>query len=320
METYERSEVEKKGKETQMTDKGKPPGMMLAPKYKEKDAVWPSWAEPKLDGYRFWLEFDGDGDYRVVQRSGADYTDRLGFIAEQLAAAVEELYPEGVAIDGEMFTGSWNETTTLVKTEKDIDRSGLMFYAWDLIEPRKLESATGEVVDHGDETPLHERKPKLTELLDEADAGNVSRVTHAVVNDQAVLDKVYDRFLGHGFEGAMIKNPNGLYVPRRGKGWMKYKPWKTTDGQIVGFDEGLKRLTGTLGALHLRMQDGSEVEVGGGFTDKLRHEIWANRGEMIGHWVEFKHQADPKAVASYRFPIFLRFRPDLDDERGLGEK
>lgn len=283
------------------------PVVMLAETWSEKHARWPLWAEPKLDGYRFQLMYNGVSTGIVVQRSGVDYTERLGFIAEQLAEQANRLYPGGVMIDGEAFCESWNKTTTLVKTEDpEMDRSALMFYAFDLVPCDASDSGEPEM-------PLHERKDNLRELLEASGAANIALTPHIAVDDDSQVEKVFDVFLEHGFEGAMLKDPMGVYVGRRSRAWMKRKPWTSSDGRIKGYQEGTRRLQGTLGALILEMADGSEVEVGTGFTDEQRHEIWNNREGHLGRWIEFKHQRDPTAVATYRFPVYLRHRCDLDE-------
>ncbi len=283
------------------TTKTTNPAMMLADTYSARKAKFPMWAEPKLDGYRFQLIFSGSDRGRVIQRSGAEYTARLGFLAEQIADAVNQRFPRGVAIDGEAFCESWNKTTTLVKTESDIDRSELEFWAFDLVDPERP-----------DET-LWSRKARLGELIVSSGSTNVTLTPHTTVENEADVENVFEKFLDGDYEGAMLKDPDAVYVGKRSSAWMKYKPWASTDGKIVGFQPGTRRLEGTLGALMLEMPDGSEVEVGTGFTDALRHQIWAERDERLGNWVEFKHQKDPKAVASYRFPVFLRFRTDMDE-------
>ncbi len=272
----------------------------------ENPVKFPCWMEPKLDGYRFMIEFDPGGAYRVVQRSGVDYTDRLGFIADQLAPEITARFSNGCCIDGEILAGnSWGLTTTLVKTEKKIDRSRLIFYSFDLIE-----GGSQQIIDM---SPLHRRKARLADLIEKVDGLNVSMAIHVECSNVEDIKRHFTTFVETGFEGGMIKDPNGRYEARRSRAWLKYKPWTSTDGRIVGFDEGKGRLVGSLGALKLKMPDGSEVEVGGGFKDAERKDIWDNRDAYLGRWVEFKHQDDSTKVASYRFTGFLRFRPDMDE-------
>ncbi len=283
--------------------KQKPP-MMTAFVYDHtKITNWPLWCEPKLDGYRFMCVFDGQGSGKVVQRSGVDYTDKLGWIAEQLAPAVNTVFPEGCMIDGEVFHESWGTTTTLVKTDNKVDRTPLMFYAFDLIDPT---SPT---------LTLSQRKTDLESLLQatEGEAPNWSLTHHVEVHNHDDVVKAFGAFLEYGFEGAMVKDPHAKYEAARRRAWLKYKPWVSTEGRIVGFQKGTNRLAKTLGALMLESADGTRVKVGSGFTDEQRDQIWTDRAELKGKHIEFKYQDDPTAVATYRFPIFLRFRPDLDD-------
>lgn len=275
---------------------------MLAATWRPEKAKYPLWIEPKLDGYRFLMVFGADGSVKMLQgRSGADYTAKLGWMAEQLQPTVQMLYPKGVTLDGEVAAGGgWGETSSLVRTDGDIDRSQLMFYAFDLID--------------GFVRPLVDRKSDLELLIEQAGKSvpNVSMVLHFVVHCREEVDVLFAKFLECGFEGGMLKDPNGIYVKKRSRAWEKYKPWVSTEGRVTGFQEGLNRLEGTLGALVLD-SGGTGVSLGSGLTDALRHEIWANRELYLGRIVEFKYQKDPQKVAEFRFPIFLRFREDMED-------
>ena len=87
----------------------------------------------------------------------------------------------------------------------------------------------------------------------------------------------------------------------------------TLDLQIIGFEEGSGRLTGTLGAILVRYKDGNIVKVGSGFTDELRKEIWQNRNQYYGVICEVKYfetSTNDNGGESLRFPIFVDFRHD----------
>ena len=63
-----------------------------------------------------------------------------------------------------------------------------------------------------------------------------------------------------------------------------------------------------------------EVTVGGGYTEELRDEIWANKLTVIGRTVEIKGDALTKSqdgdTWSLRFPVFMGFRDDKTAEKG----
>jgi len=66
--------------------------------------------------------------------------------------------------------------------------------------------------------------------------------------------------------------------------------------------------------------DGREisVNVGSGFTDDLRNNIWADRNAVIGNLVEIRADAitqNQDGTYSLRFPRFLRFRGFVPGEK-----
>lgn len=102
--------------------------------------------------------------------------------------------------------------------------------------------------------------------------------------------------------------------------WCKVKNFYDVDCKIVGFYAGKKgkRLANTLGGIKVwgRTEDGTIVEsdVGSGFSDALRNEIWNNQDAWIGATVVIKYQeiskSKNKAIASLRFPTFEHRRDD----------
>ena len=175
-----------------------------------------------------------------------------------------------------------------------------------------------------------------TERIEYADwsLGHLVRVDHRkVLNEQAVLDWE-TTYISEGYEGIMLRDPWGAYKSGRSTmrehGLMKLKRFKDAEGVVTGFVERLhnenplehdefglaKRsshkahLTGsdTLGKLVLATPQWGEVNVGTGFDDALRAEIWANQLAYLGRTVTFKYQEVLKDKP--RFPVFLRFREE----------
>ena len=107
----------------------------------------------------------------------------------------------------------------------------------------------------------------------------------------------------------MIKDLSALYECRRSKAWIKLKPEETIDYPIIGLFEGKGRLTGTLGGLTLRKQNGDALGVGSGFTDAVRAELWERGNELIGKMCEVKFQPGREGAAE--FAVFSKIRDDL---------
>ena len=117
-----------------------------------------------------------------------------------------------------------------------------------------------------------------------------------------------------GYEGIMIKDVDAPYKCKRGTAWMKWKPTITVDLIVVALEEGTGRNKGRLGALVCEGIDQGrliKVNVGGGFSDKQREEIWAVGDGNLGMITEVKADAVTRAENgeySLRFPRFGTFR------------
>lgn len=185
-------------------------------------------------------------------------------------------------------------------------------------------------------------------------------VPHAVVRTVEELQGLAALHLAQGFEGSMIRSPEGRYkfgrsTEREGI-LLKVKQFEDDEATVVGVKEEqenqntatvdnlgrTKRSTakdgkvgkGRLGALVCKMADGTEVDIGSGFTEAQRIELWkdvetvqsmqrydftgmtdAVKPEVIGRLVKFKHQPPPGGRArgeAPRFPVFLGFRHEAD--------
>jgi len=164
--------------------------------------------------------------------------------------------------------------------------------------------------------------------------GIIKVVEHLVVNDADEVRELASKWINDGFEGLVLRDPNGVYKSGRStfkeQGMVKYKEFTDAEGVIIDFEElihnqneqerdefGLAKRSsekvgmvpaGTLGALILQTQWGV-LRVGTGFDAGLRDDIWANRGTYLGRTVTFKYQTHGMQDLP-RFPVFLRFRED----------
>ena len=156
-----------------------------------------------------------------------------------------------------------------------------------------------------------------------------------VHSEEELLDYEAD-LLRAGYEGVMLRRGDAPYKfgrsTLREAALLKLKRFSDSEAQIVGFvermhngNEAIKNElgrtarssaqaglvpTGTLGALMVRdVSTGVEFEIGTGFDDAMRAEIWRDR--PLGALVKYKYFA----VGAYdkpRFPVFLGFRSQED--------
>ena len=131
--------------------------------------------------------------------------------------------------------------------------------------------------------------------------------------DTSKITELLDAEIARKQEGVMINICDARYDFKRTNSLLKVKKMNTLDLQIIGFEEGSGRLTGTLGAILVRYKDGNVVKVGSGFTDWLREEIWKNQGKYLNAICEVKYfetSVNQDGGESLRFPIFVDIRTD----------
>lgn len=97
---------------------------------------------------------------------------------------------------------------------------------------------------------------------------------------RAALDSFMDGVMERGGEGVVIRNPKGLWMPRRVNDLLKYKPIDDDEGILTGFTSGRKtdkgsKHMGRIGALILDYK-GKRLELSG-LTDVER--VFATDGD-----------------------------------------
>lgn len=91
---------------------------------------------------------------------------------------------------------------------------------------------------------------------------------------------------------------------------LRHKNTVTEDLCITGFIEGEGKYAGRLGSVTAVTKTGVPVDVGGGFDDLQRYEIWNAREKYLGRWFEAEARGRFES-GSPRHPNFIRWRDDL---------
>ena len=170
----------------------------------------------------------------------------------------------------------------------------------------------------------------------------VKYVPQTLVHSKEVLTAVSAENLALGYEGVMVRSPNGPYKQGRAtfkEGYLtKLKPFEDAEAVIVGFEERMHNANeattnalgrtersshkanlvpmGTLGALIVKndtLWPGRTFNLGTGFTDAQRAQYWliAVKKDLLGATVKFRYQAIGTKDAP-RIPVFLGFRDVRD--------
>lgn len=289
---------------------------MLASSVKDISKLkFPLIATPKIDGIRC-LKIDG----QLVSRKFKPIRNK--YIQETLVP----ICPDG--LDGELVVGKTFQACTSAIMSVD-GTPDFTFHVFDYV----LSSLT---------------KPYITRLYDlfrtikQINSPFVQAVPTQTINNIEELNMFEEECLAVGFEGIMLRVPQGPYKCGRAtlkEGWLlKLKQFEDSEATIIGFEEQMHNLNdptiddlgytqrssvqdgmtpaGTLGTIlardDKRFPDITlRIGTGEGLTYELRQEIWNNQAAYIGRIISYKYQ-DVGSKDAPRFPTWRGFR-DPDD-------
>lgn len=166
---------------------------------------------------------------------------------------------------------------------------------------------------------------------------NLVGVDTTLIRDFAALAAFTERCLELGYEGAMVRDPEGHYKFGRAtfkEGLLtKVKPFEDAEAYVYGFEEQMENTNektvnelgrgkrsshkagkvgkGTLGSLLLKSKEFGEFKCGTGLDDALRQEVWDNQTRYMNQQVTFRFQRIGMKDKP-RIPAFKGFR-HLDD-------
>lgn len=270
---------------------------------------YPVLASPKLDGVRAIVK-DGVVLSRSLKKIPNEYVQSMfGGIATE-------------GFDGELIVGKPTSPTCYTDTVSGVMRisgtPGVRFFVFDDIR-------------HPQRT-YFERRPRI----EESSGARVEEVRQSVINNLDELLKMEQRYLGMGYEGLILRDPEAPYKFGRSTTkegiLLKLKRFSDAEFEIVGFEErqhnGNEATTnelgrtkrsshkenktgrGDLGALVLKHPAGT-FNCGTGFDDALRATIWNNRDKYLGQLAKVKFFAIGMKDLP-RHPVYLGLRDARD--------
>lgn len=276
-----------------------------------KPVKFPVLASPKIDGIR------------AIVRGGVLMTQSLKPVPNKfIQSSVNWADYEG--LDGELVVGSPTDANVMQATQ-----SGVMseegepdwhYWCFDMVSS---ETYVTRVID-----VLIKAGPRNKNI-------RITPLHQKVMKSQTELDEYEEATVNCGYEGVMLRNPNGLYKYGRStenEGYLvKMKRFQDAEATILysiplmtntnpaktnnlGLTERSSVKEGLvakdmLGAFHVVNDKGIEFDVGTGFTEAQREEYWQNREALIGQRIKFKFFQGGVKVAP-RFPVFLGLRYD----------
>lgn len=230
-------------------------------------------------------------------------------------------------LDGELIVGNPYDKNLMQQTS-----SGVMSY-------EGIPDVRYCVFDKWDEPlPFAKRLDKAINLAG-LDISHIIGVSHYWVSSYEELLQQEEHFLSIGYEGVMLRLPNGPYKQNRStlreSYLVKVKRFDDAEAIITGSDplyrnfneaaldergytkrshsQDGKVADDLLGRLHVRdMVTGVDFSIGSGFTESQRISLWEQRERLVGRIVKYKSFKTTGVKDAPRHPIFLGFR-DLED-------
>lgn len=282
--------------------------------------TFPLYVSPKLDGIR------------AIVKDGVLLSRNLKPIPNQFT---QELFNHLEGYDGELIVGPANDKDCFRKTT-----SGVMSHDG---EP----DVSFYVFDKWDFSGTWEQRFDMVESLGET----IIKVHHQLVYSVEEITRLEEAYLADGYEGVMLRSPNGLYKFGRSttrEEWLlKLKRFEDGEALVIGMEEkmhnaneatinalghtertshqeNLKPLD-TLGALIVRdIKTGVEFNIGSGFTDEDRRWWW-DQLINIGHVLSYGNNGgaiatitNPDVIVKYQyFPLGSKDKPRFPTYLGI---
>ena len=270
--------------------------------------------EPKLDGVRCITVVNYESRTVVQYTRNGKILENFSHISDSILANIDSL-GRSYVLDGEVVSNSFQDLMKQVHRKDDVQASDARLMLFDMIP-------LSEFLE-GKSTMGQRRRTNFLKgfksVFDKC--GSIDIIPQTEVDLGSYVGELqFKQFnkeaIEADYEGIMIKDPNAPYECKRTTSWLKQKPFIEVSLTVTAVEEGTGKNVGKLGAIICEGVDNGKsivVNVGSGFTDEMRDEIWNDKDVVIGQIVEIRADAatrsqDSEDIYSLRFPRFLRFR------------
>ena len=265
--------------------------------------AYPVRVEAKLDGLRV-IAVKSKGEVTLYTRNGT-VLETL----PRIKAAIEALSSDDFVLDGEAMGEDWNESASVVMSAKSKkDDSTMCYHVFDCVPFTDWQAQKSELHYRARLLDLHT-------IIGDTTGTPFRYVKSTMANNEADLRSFYEECLDESYEGVMLKDLKAVYQWKRSSAILKLKPVATEEGVVVGWYEAASRTkrAGQFGGFKVLTPNGVVTRVGGGYTDKLKDQIFKDGPDTyVGRIAECEHQPPFTPDGKLRFPVFCRFRDPSD--------
>jgi len=257
----------------------------------------PVFIQPKLDGVRCLIQYDS-GVVTAYSRTGKVWKN-----IEHITLNLYKFFDKhpNVVLDGELynhdFKDDFEQIISMVRKTKPTpearakSRDNVQFHCYDIVN-RKMKFWT--------------RHLWLNSNLPESYC--VKRLVTLHAPDELSAKVAHKINLDAGYEGSIVRLDTP-YQCKRSHSLRKFKDFSDAEANIVGYEEGKGKRTGTLGKFLMQDDDGIQFGCppGKGHNYKDLAKMLTNIHEYMGQRATFTYFERTKA-GSYRHPLFKCIR------------
>ena len=279
---------------------------------------FPAYAQIKSDGARCHMYFDGtkatafSRNGKPIELHGVFDKDIAMFIGAGECLDGELLaVKDGKVLDRKTGNGIVNQAVKGTITKESAEM--LVFACWD-------------IVDFTSTIPYRTRIDRLSSAYVKASTdgrftNHIMVLGTVTVKNKEEAEEFFAKCIAQGEEGAMIKNIDAVWQPKRTKDLGKMKSEEVGDLLVVDVEEGTGKYFGMIGSLVCETSDGKlRVNVGTGLSDADRA---MGPEYYVGKVVEVMYNqlitSKGKDTASLFLPRLLSVRVDKDVANTLEE-
>ena len=276
---------------------------MLAKKYEDvfNDKYFELYtvqAQPKLDGIRCIAMHEG-GITTLWSRTRKRITS-CPHIEDAINKICYDKDIGRIIFDGELYCNKYSkdfEKIVSAVRKKDPSEEAKMidYHIYDLAS------------EEPDDTYWKRNKKLINMGLNKYD--HLELVDTVVVRSLVGINDVHEKFVGQGYEGAMIRISSEGYENTRSKQLLKLKTFEDAEFKIIGVEEGRGKLAGHAGAFVCETSKGKKFNVKmSGDTEMLRHYL-EKFARYKGKQITVKYQGLTSDQIP-RFPVGIRIRDE----------
>jgi hypothetical protein len=227
------------------------PDAMLAEKFEESRLpAGPVIVQPKYDGKRNLVGKQKTANGSEIVSASRDRKrakSQLPHIHQQCAVAFEvleevasqlkdpngnRLYPDisSLWLDGELFSMGMDFQTIMSATQTSVNQN---------VRSKELDYMIYDLNDGG-KLRQYDRLCVLARVFEDPRVKRLTSIKLSpwyLVEDKTTLSEYKKSFEAAKLEGAIVRNPNGMYVEKRTWDLMKLKTWQTEEWYVVGVEE-----------------------------------------------------------------------------------